>query len=51
MPDGKIIRPSRFIDAAKKGQDDLLQEFRNDPTKNIGKKNIIIVFVFNCGIE
>mmetsp|Transcript_10232 Transcript_10232/g.17193 ORF Transcript_10232/g.17193 Transcript_10232/m.17193 type:complete len:177 (+) Transcript_10232:28-558(+) len=35
VPDGKIIRPSRFIDAAKKGQDDLLQEFRNDPTKNI----------------
>jgi ankyrin repeat protein len=31
----ELIRPSRFIDAAKKGQDELLVEFWNDPEKAI----------------
>lgn len=30
-----MIRPSRFIDAAKKGQNELLTEFWNDPEKSI----------------
>jgi hypothetical protein len=31
----QVIRPSRFIDAAKKGQNELLTEFWNDPEKAI----------------
>lgn len=31
----ELIRPSRFIDAAKKGQNELLVEFWNDPEKAI----------------
>lgn len=40
LPDGTQLRPSRFIDAAKKGQDDLLQEFHDDPEKTIDVNKI-----------
>lgn len=45
VPEGTQLKPSRFIDAAKKGQDELLEEFWTDPEKSIDINKIDPIYM------